>query len=95
MASTPGTARGSFLGWPTWVVRGMSGSSCMFLVLCPFGSSFHLELNGPCRWLNDTGWVTAFAFDGVTGVTEITKGAVTQAELLLEAHQGSPEGSKH
>eukprot|EP00913_Durusdinium_trenchii_P029975 g28089.t1 len=33
------------------------------------------------RWLNDTGWVTAFAFDGVTGVTEITNGAVTQVDL--------------
>ena len=31
------------------------------------------------RWLNDTGLVTAFAFDGVAGVTEITEGAVTQA----------------
>lgn len=32
------------------------------------------------RWLNDTGWVTAYAFDGVTGVTEITEGAVTQVD---------------
>ena len=31
------------------------------------------------RWLNDTGWVTAFAFDGVAGVSEITEGVVTQA----------------
>merc|ERR1711988_470667 len=31
------------------------------------------------KWLNDTGWVTAYAFDGVQGVTELTGGTVTQA----------------
>ncbi|CAK0871459.1 unnamed protein product [Prorocentrum cordatum] len=36
------------------------------------------------KWLNDTGWVTAFAFDGVEGVTELTGGAVTQADLAEE-----------
>eukprot|EP00434_Breviolum_minutum_P014704 symbB.v1.2.012966.t1/scaffold906.1/size153294/11 len=38
------------------------------------------------RWLNDTGWVTAYAFDGVTGVTEITEGAVTQVDLAEKLH---------
>jgi len=33
------------------------------------------------KWLNDTGWVTAFAFDGVEGVAELTAGAVSQADL--------------
>uniref|UniRef100_A0A7S4W387 Methyltransferase type 11 domain-containing protein n=1 Tax=Alexandrium monilatum TaxID=311494 RepID=A0A7S4W387_9DINO len=36
------------------------------------------------RWLNDTGWVTAFAFDGVEGVAELTGGAVLQADLAEE-----------
>jgi len=34
------------------------------------------------RWLNDTGWVTAFAFDGVEGVSELTEGSVTRADLV-------------
>merc|ERR1719168_481189 len=33
------------------------------------------------RWLNDTGLVTAFAFDGVQGVTDLTEGAVTEVDL--------------
>lgn len=33
------------------------------------------------RWLNDTGLVTAFAFDGVQGVTELTTGSVLQVDL--------------
>lgn len=33
------------------------------------------------RWLNDTGWVTAFAFDGVQGIAELTGGAVSHADL--------------
>jgi len=33
------------------------------------------------RWLNDTGLVTAFAFDGVQGVSELTGGAVNQVDL--------------
>lgn len=44
---------------------------------------WHTVLNNAqmcSRWLNDTGWVTAYAFDGVTGVTEITEGAVTQVD---------------
>ncbi|CAL1128798.1 unnamed protein product [Cladocopium goreaui] len=38
------------------------------------------------RWLNDTGLVTAYAFDGVMGVTEITEGAVTQVDLAEALH---------
>eukprot|EP00435_Cladocopium_sp_Y103_P012755 s634_g3.t1 len=38
------------------------------------------------RWLNDTGLVTAYAFDGVMGVTEITEGAVTQVDLAETLH---------
>mmetsp|Transcript_169198 Transcript_169198/g.543943 ORF Transcript_169198/g.543943 Transcript_169198/m.543943 type:complete len:438 (+) Transcript_169198:126-1439(+) len=33
------------------------------------------------RWLNDTGLMTAYAFDGVQGVTELTGGAVTEVDL--------------
>ncbi|CAJ1396640.1 unnamed protein product [Effrenium voratum] len=36
------------------------------------------------RWLNDTGWVSAFAFDGVTGVAEITEESVSEADLAEE-----------
>merc|ERR1712151_1195348 len=32
------------------------------------------------RWLNDTGWVTAFAFDGIHGVEELTGGVVSQVD---------------
>lgn len=33
------------------------------------------------RWLNDTGWVTAYAFDGIQGVAELTDGLVTEVDL--------------
>eukprot|EP00971_Amphidinium_carterae_P210834 4183490-Amphidinium_carterae.1 len=33
------------------------------------------------RWLNDTGLVLAFAFDGIEGVNELTDGIVTQVDL--------------
>lgn len=36
------------------------------------------------RWLNDTGWVAAFAFDGVQGVAELTEGRVTEVDLASE-----------
>eukprot|EP00930_Biecheleria_cincta_P006318 TRINITY_DN107307_c0_g1_i1.p1 TRINITY_DN107307_c0_g1~~TRINITY_DN107307_c0_g1_i1.p1 ORF type:complete len:421 (-),score=88.80 TRINITY_DN107307_c0_g1_i1:121-1350(-) len=36
------------------------------------------------RWLNDTGWITAFAFDGVEGVDMITQGRVSQVDLAEE-----------
>lgn len=35
-------------------------------------------------WLNDTGWVTAFAFDGVQGIAELTGGTVSQTDLAGE-----------
>eukprot|EP00929_Paragymnodinium_shiwhaense_P014752 TRINITY_DN122711_c0_g1_i1.p1 TRINITY_DN122711_c0_g1~~TRINITY_DN122711_c0_g1_i1.p1 ORF type:complete len:429 (-),score=26.41 TRINITY_DN122711_c0_g1_i1:391-1677(-) len=38
------------------------------------------------KWLNDTGLVTAFAFDGVQGVTELTDGIVSQVDLATELH---------
>ncbi|CAJ1447977.1 unnamed protein product [Effrenium voratum] len=41
------------------------------------------------RWLNDTGWVSAFAFDGVTGVAEITEESVSEARVV-PMHLRSP-----
>jgi len=36
------------------------------------------------KWLNDTGLVTAFAFDGVEGVSQITEGTVSEVDLAEE-----------
>eukprot|EP00746_Dinoflagellata_sp_MGD_P051997 gnl/MRDRNA2_/MRDRNA2_23082_c0_seq2.p1 gnl/MRDRNA2_/MRDRNA2_23082_c0~~gnl/MRDRNA2_/MRDRNA2_23082_c0_seq2.p1 ORF type:complete len:407 (+),score=74.90 gnl/MRDRNA2_/MRDRNA2_23082_c0_seq2:92-1312(+) len=35
-------------------------------------------------WLNETGWVTAFAFDGVSGIDDITEGKVSYIDLSQE-----------
>ena len=42
------------------------------------------------RWLNDTGLVTSFAFDGVQGVEELTDGRVRFFDLSKA--EGGPEG---
>ncbi len=39
------------------------------------------------KWLNDTGLITAYAYDGIHGVEEVTKGAVSYWNLVEE-----PEG---
>ncbi|KAF4656532.1 hypothetical protein FOL47_008889 [Perkinsus chesapeaki] len=45
--------------------------------LCDFGA-----LDGRyATWLNDTGLIKAFAIDGVRGISELTNGAVTEADL--------------
>ncbi|CAD7929525.1 unnamed protein product [Amoebophrya sp. A120] len=41
------------------------------------------------KWLNDTGLLTAFAYDGIQGVTDVTKGAV-QYWNLVEDQDGHP-----
>ncbi|CAE7809641.1 unnamed protein product, partial [Symbiodinium sp. CCMP2592] len=59
------------------------------LRLLPEGSSLadFGALDGQySSWLNDTGWVTAFAFDGVPGVTDITDGRVTEVDLAERVH---------
>ncbi|CAE7878248.1 unnamed protein product, partial [Symbiodinium microadriaticum] len=64
------------------------------LRLLPEGSSLadFGALDGQySSWLNDTGWVTAFAFDGVPGVTDITDGRVTEVgPWATEVYPQSP-----
>ncbi|CAD7973382.1 unnamed protein product [Amoebophrya sp. A25] len=36
------------------------------------------------RWINDTGLLTAYAYDGIQGVTDVTKGAVQYWNLVEE-----------
>lgn len=59
------------------------------LRIFPYGSSVadFGALDGQySKWLNDTGWVTSYAFDGVDGVSELTGGAVTQVDLAEALH---------